>query len=225
MMSEAENTEVEEPVGGRYGRGGYRNKTRRVFQEVEVGAEKPLEEEKPIALDANLLDGDSLGPQDPNNFPTEDSDVGGPVDLSKGGGGVPSVGRPTPPALDGDREREIEVLEKEVEDDPELTPEVDESEEQELVETPPPPEPQPTPEDLPSDDEMAKELDEEPADEEKTEGEGLTMDQVEEEGIGSESAEAAEQEETPVEEPPAEEDEDEVEISAVDEEEKGETFE
>jgi len=172
--------------GGRYGRGGYRNNTRGKSK-VAVGKEKSPDEFE--GEDGNLLDGESLGPQDPNNFPTEDSDVGGPgVEVDKGGKGLPAIGVAVPPSINGEHQLELNRLEQEVEDDTELTPEVDTSEEEELVEEvidadegvvePPAPVPQPTPDNLPSDDEMLKEMAEEPEDEEQVEGQDLTLSDI-----------------------------------------------
>lgn len=190
------------PPAGRYGRGGYRNQTRGK-PKVKIGKEKKLgeeEEEQPTPLDGNLLDGDSLGPQDPDNFPRADSDVGGPpteVELDKGGLGVPVIGQPTAPMVDVERERELQTLEKEVESDAALTPQVSESEEEEIVAekadpsagvTEPPegepnagepePVPQPTPEGMPSDEEVVQEMAEEPAGDVGAEGEGRTLEDI-----------------------------------------------
>jgi len=215
----------------RYNRGGYR--TKRVGK-LAVGEEKLRQEEGPIPLDANLLDGASLGPQDPNAFPRADSDVGGPAIevLDKGGLGVPYVGTATKPVIAGERERELIGLQKEIEDDRTLTPEIDDSEEEELVDEVTPkdsvespveqaPEPQETPDDLPSDDTMNNALEEEPEGEEmQAHGEGLTNVQLDvdrEDGLSSAVAEE-DTEEVNLEDT-ADEDEDDIEITSPDDEE------
>ena len=214
-MAEDEKQE-EEPttVGTRYGRGGYR-RSRGRYTDVRVGNEKPRENpDEPIALDGSIMDGTTLGPQDPAAIPNADSDVGGPpleVAVSRGGEGVPPVGQPTEPMVAGDRQRELDELEVEVAGDRELTPEVMETEEIDLEvaeRVEPPSNPIPVTErvdvtdetkdmdavnvsaardaevvsdGLVSDAAMADSLAEEPAGEERAQGEGLTQGQLDEE--------------------------------------------
>ena len=206
--------------GGRYGRGGYRgNQGDR--PSVVVGEEKPAEGAG--EPDGNLLDGSNLGPQDPNNFPKADSDVGGP-EVDKGGEGLPAVGVATPPPIHGENQRSLDELETQVEQDLELTPEVEKSEEQEIVDVRPAA--QLRPESLPSDTEM-KEL-EEPEDGETATGEGLTRTQLEAEvptaGGNEPGADGTETDEPDDKEPDDKESDDGLEINAVGDDEGGESF-
>ena len=217
-MSEETRPEEEKSAGGgRYRRGGYRET---LSKSPEIGKEKEAERDEPIPLDANLMDGESLGPQDPTIFPNADSESGGPV-VNEGGHNVPEIGKPTSPHVSGDTEQDLETLEAKVASDPELVPEandpkekdetpeqtgepeVDESDEEvEASDEAPAPEPEMLP-----DADIEKALEEEPEGSEmQAQGEGITKTQLnEEEGQSSEVAVSD----------PSDSEEDDIEITAV----------
>lgn len=126
--------------GGRYSRGGYRKGS---LGSVSVGGEHLSADEEPISLDE-----EGLAEEPDTDFPSVDSDVGGPVRVeNKGGTSVPNIGTATPPRLNGEirhaplvpdsitenlsqrvvetQEDQVTALEQEVAGDPALTPQLE----------------------------------------------------------------------------------------------------
>jgi hypothetical protein len=163
----------------RYNRGGYRNKkkSKMVVGKSRSVSEAHADEMAAHHAEGNIMDGSSIGEQDPSDFPLEDSEAGGPAIIKNSGGdGVPEVGAPTPPengmvrtmvetpvASDSD----LDELEKAADEDPELTPQAPEEEEP----TPEPPVEEPTV----TDDQLKDALGEE-EDDTGAVGEGVTKD-------------------------------------------------